>query len=401
MIAARRTSFSPAGPAWATWILSSPSSALRSVVDLGRGLAPQVTGGAQLGLAVVEPQVDGLRRPSGDDEPDEAGEAQLGREEAACLAVADAVHERRAGVDGDPALARDRRPGQEAVHHGQDVGRIETVRPRLHPLEDVVQPHRGAAEVGPEERLGRVLVLERPGREVDVQDASGDDAWHSAASASQRWPVAKRPTPADPASVRRARVARHARGRAVPRPAPGCRPRRYPAAATAVTAGLPGVPRQPIGQRGAQQPRELVPLDQEAVVALGGLDLDVGRVDARGRRLAHEEPDLVRAVEDVALDADAGQPGAGGRERAEGLHDPAAVPAHVVAVHDPDQDAVRVRVEAVEDLAALVVEVGHDREPAVLLDVAPEAAVEVGRRSDRSSSPAGGRATGPRGRAAR
>ena len=254
MIAASRTSFSPAGPAWATWILSSPSSALRSVVDLGRGLAPQVTGGAQLGLAVVEPQVDGLRRPSGDDESEEAGEPELGREEAAGLAVADAVHERRARVDGDPALAGDRRPGQEAVHHGQDVGRIEPVRARLHPLEDVVEPHRGAAEVGPEERLGRVLVLERPGREVDVQDASGDDAWHSAASASQRWPVAKRRTPADPASVRRARVARYAPGalshaprrgvgrvvsrlrrppspRAPRHPSPAHRPARRPAAA--------------------------------------------------------------------------------------------------------------------------------------------------------------------------
>ena len=164
---------------------------------------------------------------------------------------------------------------------------------------------------------------------------------------------------------------------------------------------LPGIPRQPIGQRGAQQPRELVPLDQEAVVALGGLDLDVGRIDARGRRLAHEMPDLVRPVEDVALDADAGQARAGRRQRSEGLEDAAAVPADVVAVHDPHEHAVRVGVEAVQDLAALVVQVGHDREPPVGLDVAAEAAVEVRRRSDRSSSPAGGRGTGPRGPAAR
>ena len=213
-------------------------------------------------------------------------------------------------------------PGQEAVHHGQDVGRIEAVRARLHPLEDVVQPHRGAAEVGPEERLGRVLVLERPGREVDVQDASGDDAWHSAASASQRWPVAKRPTPADPASVRRPRVARYAPGALSHAPrrdaAGGPRGRSMPAGGDRRhPGGSPGVPRQPIGQRGAQQPRELVPLDQEGVVALGRLDLDVGRVDARGRRLAHQAPDLVRPVEDVALDADAGQP-ARRRPRARG-----------------------------------------------------------------------------------
>ncbi len=46
----------------------------------------------------------------------------------------------------------------------------------------------------------------------------------------------------------------------------------------------------------------------------------------------------------------------------------------VVAVHDPDEDAVRVGVEAVEELVALVVEVRADREPPVGLDGAPEAA---------------------------
>ncbi len=114
-------------------------------------------------------------------------------------------------------------------------------------------------------------------------------------------------------------------------------------------------------------------------MTLGGLDLDIGGVDARGRCLTHEEPHLVRPVQDVALDADAGQPGAGLRQRAEGLHDPAAVAAHVVAIHDPHEDAVRVRVEAVEDLAALVIEVGDDREPAVVLDMTTEASIEVSR----------------------
>ena len=52
--------------------------------------------------------------------------------------------------------------------------------------------------------------------------------------------------------------------------------------------------------------------------------------------------------------------------------------ADVVAVHRPGQDPVGRRVEPVDELAALVVEVADDRRPAVGLDVTPEALVEVG-----------------------
>ena len=57
-----------------------------------------------------------------------------------------------------------------------------------------------------------------------------------------------------------------------------------------------------------EQHRELVPLDEEGVVALGRADLAVARVHARRRRRVDERVDLARAVQDVALDADAGQP---------------------------------------------------------------------------------------------
>ncbi len=68
-------------------------------------------------------------------------------------------------------------------------------------------------------------------------------------------------------------------------------------------------------------------------------------------------------------------------QRGERRSDAAARPADVVAVHHPDQRAVRVAVEALDQLVALVVEVGVDREPAVRLAGAAEPAVEVGLRS--------------------
>ena len=153
--------------------------ALEDVVDLGRRLPPQVAGGPQLRHTVVQPQVSGFGGAAPDHDPGEAGEAQLGGEEAPGLAVADAVRERRASVDGDPALARDGRPRQEAVHERQHVVRIEAVGAGLPPLEDVVQPHGGAAEVLPVERLGGTLDLQLARREVDVEDAPGEVAWHS------------------------------------------------------------------------------------------------------------------------------------------------------------------------------------------------------------------------------
>ena len=44
----------------------------------------------------------------------------------------------------------------------------------------------------------------------------------------------------------------------------------------------------------------------------------------------------------------------------------------------PGQDAIRVAVEPVDELAALVLEVAHDRRRAARLDSSPEALVEVG-----------------------
>ena len=54
--------------------------------------------------------------------------------------------------------------------------------------------------------------------------------------------------------------------------------------------------------------RQLVPLDQERVVALGRVDLAVARPHAGRARHVDERADLARPVQDVVLDAHAGQP---------------------------------------------------------------------------------------------
>src|SRR3989304_3708818 len=59
---------------------------LEEAVDLSGDLAPEVCGGTQLGLAVVEPEVHGLLGLSGEDDRVGAGGPHLGGEEAAALA---------------------------------------------------------------------------------------------------------------------------------------------------------------------------------------------------------------------------------------------------------------------------------------------------------------------------
>ena len=125
-------------------------------------------------------------------------------------------------------------------------------------------------------------------------------------------------------------------------------------------------------------------------------DLAVGGADAGVGRGIHERPHLARPVQDVVLDADPGQARrrprrAGGAPRRGRL-----ARADVVAVHRPDQDPVRRRVEPVDELAALVVEVADDRRPAVGLERARRTARRSRSRCGRWSSPAGGRAPGRR-----
>ena len=127
-----------------------------------------------------------------------------------------------------------------------------------------------------------------------------------------------------------------------------------------------------------QQLRQLLPLDQERVVALGRPDLAVAGAHAGGARGPDQFLDLARPVQDVALDPDPRQRDARATERVEGANQPAVRPPDIVAVHGLDQDPVRRWVEPVDQLVALVVEVADHRRSAVGLDRATEALGKVG-----------------------
>ena len=76
------------------------------LLGLERVQAPEVRGVAQLGLAVVDPEVDRLRRLALEDDRVEAGVLELGAEEAADVALAVAAGQRRLRADAAAPAAR-------------------------------------------------------------------------------------------------------------------------------------------------------------------------------------------------------------------------------------------------------------------------------------------------------
>src|SRR5690606_12764869 len=100
-------------------------------------------------------------------------------------------------------------------------------------------------------------------------------------------------------------------------------------------------------QRLAQDPADLLGLEEERVVAVDRADEPVLGAGGFG-----PGADDLGLVEEVPGDADAEERALVGAER--GV-DPAPIPADVVGVHGVEQRQVRVRVEAPDELLALVV----------------------------------------------
>ena len=134
---------------------------------------------------------------------------------------------------------------------------------------------------------------------------------------------------------------------------------------------------------------ELVPLDQERVVALG-------RARSRGSGRRPRPSTRRRPARGPGAARTGCRPrcrrrsAASRRRRARpsAAIEPAPAGADVVAVHRPRQDPVRGRVEPIDELAALVVEVADDRRPAVGLDRRARSARRSRPRSGTWSSPA-------------
>jgi len=125
-----------------------PQLLLDERLCLGGGFSPQCRSVAQLGFAVVNPEVLVGGRFAGEDDAVKPGKFQLRREKAAALGIADAVHQRGASIDAHAALPGDGSTGGGREHPGEDIGRIQAVNAGGHMLENIDQAHGRAADVG-------------------------------------------------------------------------------------------------------------------------------------------------------------------------------------------------------------------------------------------------------------
>ena len=147
---------------------------LEHAIRVGRHLAPQMPGGLELCLAVVQPEVDGLLGLPREDEGIGARRPHLGREEAAALAVADGAREGRARAGGHAALPRDGEAGQRAHGHDEDVVGSERIGARRDLLEEEICRERAPARVLSVYLLGERRLLDAALAEIDVVHSAGE-----------------------------------------------------------------------------------------------------------------------------------------------------------------------------------------------------------------------------------
>ena len=165
------------------------------------------------------------------------------------------------------------------------------------------------------------------------------------------------------------------------------------------------IPARLIGWSGSEglpeQRGQLVPLDEERVVALGRADLSVAGVHPGRQRRVDQRMDLggpYRMSPSMPTPVRRVPPAASARKAASRPPRPSPTSWRSMRL---GQDPIGQRVEPVDELAALVLEVADDRRPAVGLARRARTARRSRPRCGTSSSPAGGRATGRRGRAGR
>ena len=126
---------------------------LMARLDRGLGIpdrfAPdEALGVDQLGVVVLDVEVDRARRAALADHHIPAGELQLPAEVAARVRAGDGVGERPLGDDGVTPGRRRRGPGQRAGCENEDVFGRERVRLRVHLLDDILGGKAPAAQIG-------------------------------------------------------------------------------------------------------------------------------------------------------------------------------------------------------------------------------------------------------------
>ncbi len=129
------------------------------------GAAPQVGGGAQLDLVIIDPQVDRMRGAPGDPQGIPARQAQLGADETADVAFAPPAGLGRAPADHKAPGGRAGGAGQRAGDEEQRAGGVERAA-----LGDEGVPQQARAQAG-----GADVIAQVGGRDRLSGDAAGSE----------------------------------------------------------------------------------------------------------------------------------------------------------------------------------------------------------------------------------
>ena len=147
-----------------------PQFILQDLLHLGGLFAPQVSPVADLYLVVLDPQVDGFLRLTGDDDRIPTGAFQFHPPEAAYVSLAETSGEGRPGPYCAPATASHRCAGHHPGGKDEQVVRSQGISPWLQFLEQVVGDHAPAAKVSAEKVLTGLFHLHLPGRQINAQN---------------------------------------------------------------------------------------------------------------------------------------------------------------------------------------------------------------------------------------
>jgi hypothetical protein len=161
---------------------------------LGRACVqpPQVLRWPNLDRVVVDPQVDRLRGPAGDDQHVKARLLERSPPIAAGLAIADGAGQRRLGGHVEAGEARKRRSGEHAGSKDQEAGRVEGIEMGGYLAQHVDERHTAPTPVAAVE-IGR-WGLHRDGfpAEIDFEDPTVISVRHLLTSSFLQRPVSRR-----------------------------------------------------------------------------------------------------------------------------------------------------------------------------------------------------------------
>ena len=203
MMQAKRTSFSPAGPMHATRKRGNPQVPPQSVLGLPDRPAPVRRRIPQLDVAIVDEEIDRLRRPAFEDHHVVARELELGAPVAARVRRGDGVGQRALGHHHVAGAAGNRRSGQRPGGEDQFVRGRQRVDARVELLVEIAGRQTATAEIIAQPVGTDRLDQDPAARQVDSQQLARRLRHRSLLPCRVAWTCARRDLPAMPRRRRR------------------------------------------------------------------------------------------------------------------------------------------------------------------------------------------------------